>query len=113
MKYLILMIKRLIRGIFKRIPIFLSYFLLIFSGIVCLTILLPCCFNRVPVLSYFICEHELPLAYELSGEVKIVDNDGNLVNKNVEVFVGGYSTLLTSTEFNLRFSAPSTKTIMT
>lgn len=111
MKYLILKTKRLLRDIFKRIPIVLSYSFLVLSGIVCLTILLPRCFNRVPVLSYFICEHELPLTYELCGEVKIIDKDGKLVNKNVEVFVGGYSTFLTSTEFKLKFSAPITERI--
>ena len=111
MKYINLMIKRFIRGVIRRMPILLSYSFLLLSSIVCLTILLPRCFNRVPVLSYYICEHKLPLVYELSGKVEIVDKDGNLVNKNVEVFVGGYSTKLTSTEFSLKFSAPITKRI--
>jgi len=48
------------------------------------------------------------MMYELYGEVKVLDERGNIVNQNdVEVFVGGYSISLTSTEFNLKFSAPT------
>jgi hypothetical protein len=60
----------------------------------------------VPVLSYYISEHELPITYELNGKVKVLDENGEVINKNVEVFVGGYSTHLATTEFNLKFSSP-------
>lgn len=92
--------------VFNKLPIILSYFFLIFSVITCLLILVPNCFGRVPVLSYYISEHELPLTYELCGEVKVLDVNGDIVNKNIEVFIGGYSTAVTSTEFNLKFSSP-------
>lgn len=107
MKYLWLMIVRFIRRVFNKLPFALSYFFLVFSVIACLIILVPSCFDRVPVLSYYISEHELPMMYELHGEVKVLDEKDNLVNKNIEVFVGGYSTSLTSTEFSLKFSAPA------
>ena len=107
MKYLWLMIVRFKRKIFNKLPSILSYFFLVISLMICLIILVPSCFDRVPVLSYYISNHELPVVYELHGEVKVLDEKGNIVNKNVEVFVGGYSTLLTSTEFNLKFSAPT------
>ena len=73
---------------------------------------MPSCFDRVPVLSYYISEHELPMMYELYGEVKVLDEKGNIVNQNVEVFVGGYSISLTSTEFNLKFSAPTMNEVL-
>ena len=44
----------------------------------------------------------------MNGEVKVLDEDGNIINKNIEVFVGGYSTFLESEHFNLTFSAPTT-----
>jgi hypothetical protein len=75
-------------------------------------ILFPSCFGRVPAWSYFIGEHELPIAYELCGEVKIIDKNGDIVNKNVEVVVGGYRTsVLMSTEFNLKFTSPMTNEV--
>lgn len=60
------------------------------------------------MLSYYIIEEELPITYTLNGEVKVLDKDGNIINKNIEVFVGGYSTFLESEHFNLIFSAPTT-----
>lgn len=107
LKYVWRLIVRFVRRVFNRLPIILSYFFLAFSVVACLMILVPNCFDSVPVLSYYISEHELPITYELCGEVKVLDEDGNIVNKNVEVFVGGYSTSLTSTEFNLKFSSPA------
>lgn len=107
MKYLWLMIVRFTHRVLNKLPSILSYFFLAFSVMACLIILVPSCFDRVPVLSYYISEHELPMVHELHGEVKVLDEKGNIVNKNVEVFVGGYSTSLTSTEFNLKFSAPT------
>ena len=55
---------------------------------------------------YYISEHELPITYELNGKVKVLGEDGEVINKNVEVFVGGYSTHLAAMEFNLNFSSP-------
>ncbi len=107
MKYLRLKIVRFTHRVLNKVPSILSYFFLSFSVMACLIILVPRCFDRVPVLSYYISEQELPIVYELRGEVKVLDEKGNIVNKNVEVFVGGYSTSLASTEFNLTFSAPT------
>lgn len=107
MKYLRLIIFRFSRKAFNKFFSLLSYFFLAFSVMVCLIILMPSFFDRVPILSYYISEHELPMVHELRGEVKVLDENDNIVNKNVEVFVGGYSTSLTSTEFNLKFSAPT------
>ena len=107
MKYFRLIIVRFTHKVFNKLPSAFSYFFLAFSVIACLIVLVPSCFDRVPILSYYISEHELPMMYELHGEVKVLDEKDNLVNKNVEVFVGGYSTSLTSTEFNLKFSAPA------
>lgn len=106
LKYVWLMLGGFMRRVIHKLPFILSYFFLVFSVIACLVILIPNCFDRVPVLSYYISEHELPITYELYGEVKVLDANGDIVNKNVEVFIGGYSTTLTSTEFNLKFSSP-------
>ena len=106
LKYLWLKLVGFMRRFFHKLPFILSYFFLVFSVIVCLVILFPKCFDRVPVLSYCISKHELPITYELYGEVIVVDADGNIVNKNVEVFIGGYNTALSSTEFDLKFSSP-------
>lgn len=106
LKYVWLMLAGFMRRVIHKLPFILSYFFLVFSVIACLVILVPNCFDRVPVLSYYISEHELPITYELYGEVKVLDANGDIVNKNVEVFIGGYSTALTSTEFNLKFSSP-------
>ena len=106
LKYLWLKLVGFMRRFFHKLPFILSYFFLVFSVIVCLVILFPKCFDRVPVLSYCISKHELPITYELYGEVIVVDAKGNIVNKNVEVFIGGYNTALSSTEFDLKFSSP-------
>lgn len=75
-------------------------------------ILFPICYDRVPVYSYFVQEWELPISYNLSGKVEIVDAYGNIVNRDVEIFVGGYSATANSIgEFHLVFSAPSTTEI--
>lgn len=105
LKYAWLMIVRFMHKVFDKLPIMLSYFFLTFSFVACLIILVPNCFDRLPVLSYIISEHELPITYELYGEVKVLDENGNIVNKNVEVFIGGYSTSLTGTELSLKFSS--------
>lgn len=105
LKYAWLMTVRFMRKVFNKLPIMLSYFFLTFSFVVCLIILVHNCFDELPVLSYIISEHELPITYELYGKVKVLDENGNIVNKNVKVFIGGYSTSLTGTEFFLEFSS--------
>lgn len=109
LKLIRLKLGRFMRRFLHRLPIILSYIFLTFSVLTSLMILLPSCFDKVPVLSYYISELELPITYELCGEVKIIDKNGNTVNKNVEVIVGGYRTpILMSTEFNLKFTSPMT-----
>jgi len=98
---------RFVSKVFSRLPFVCSYILLVISVLISLTILIPNCFNRIPVLSYFISECELPTTYELHGEVRVLDKTDNIINKNVEVFVGGYSVSLgSSTEFSLKFVSP-------
>ena len=78
MKYLWLIVVRFTHKVLNKFPSILSYFFLAFSVIACLVILVPSCFDRVPVLSYYISEHELPMMYELYGEVKVLDEKGNI-----------------------------------
>ena len=108
LKYMWLLIVRLVRKVLNKWPIIISYIFLAFSVVTCLLILFMGCFYRVPVLSYYISEHELPMVYELSGKVRVLDESENLINNNVEVFVGGHSALLESTDFNLKFVSPMT-----
>lgn len=107
LKYIWLKLGRFKRKIFRRLPIILSYIFLVFSVLTSFVLLVPNCFNRIPVLSYFINEHKLPMTYELCGEVNILDENNDIINKDVEVFVGGYKTSLgISTEFSLEFVSP-------
>ncbi|OUP70720.1 hypothetical protein B5F10_02075 [Anaerotruncus colihominis] len=108
LKYLWLIVVRSIRNLLHKLPTIISYFFLAFSVISCLIILFPSCFNKVPVLSYYISKQEFPTTYTLNGGIRVLDEDGNIINKNIEVFVGGYSTFLESEHFNLTFSAPTT-----
>lgn len=108
LKYCWLNIVRVVRGFLRKLPTFFSYFFLVFSVISCLMILIPECFDRIPVLSYYIREQELPITYTLNGKVKVLDANGKAINKNVEVFVGGYSVSLESEDFSLTFSSPMT-----
>lgn len=102
---------RSFRGLLKRIPNVLSYLFLALSVVICMTILFPTLFDRVPVLSYCINEGELPILYELTGKVEILDENEEIINKNVELFVGGYSLSLKTTEIDLKFSAPMTNEV--
>ena len=112
LKYSLFSICSWMRRLFKNLIRLFSYLPLILSGVICLTILFPVSLGRVPVLSYFISEHELPVKYELCGEVKVIDEHGNIINKNVEVFVGGYKTSIYNlTDFSLKFSSPTTNEI--
>jgi len=100
-------IRRFFRKTFFGKGFWLSFGLLIFSFFVLLMILFPICYDRVPVYSYFVQEWELPISYNFSGKVEIVDAYGNIVNKDVEIFVGGYSATANFIgEFHLVFSAP-------
>lgn len=111
-KFFQLNIRRFFKKTFFGKSFWLSFGLLIFSFFVLLMILFPICYDRVPVYSYFVQEWKLPISYDLSGKVKIIDAYGNIVNKEVEIFVGGYSTTANSIgEFHLVFSAPSTTEI--
>lgn len=107
MKHVCLKAWRLMCRGLNNIPIMASYLFLVFSVIICLMILNSSCCGRVPVLSYCISEHELPVVYELHGNIKVINEVGEMINNNVEVFVGGYHASLTSTEVNLKFSAPT------
>lgn len=111
LKYLWLIIIRFMRKAFNKFPIVFSYLFLMFSVVVCLIIFVPNCFDRMPVLSYYISEHELPITYDLYGEVKVLDEDNNIINKNVEVFIGGYSISLVCTTFNLKFTSSVTNEV--
>ena len=105
LKYIWLMLIGFVRRVLNKLPIILSYFFLTFSVVTCLIILIPNWFDRVPILSYYISEYRLPITYELHGEVKVLDENDSIVNKNVEVFIGGYSISLAETEFVLKFSS--------
>ena len=107
-KYCWLKILRVARIFLHKLPTFFSYFFLVFSVIACLIFLIPECFDRVPVLSYYIREQGLPITYTLNGKVKVLDADGKTINNNNEVFVGGYSVYLKSEDFSLMFSSPIT-----
>lgn len=105
-----LKVGRFIHNFFSRLPRVFSYILLILSVLVCMMILVPDCLDRIPVFSYCISEHELPITYELCGKVRIFNKNGDEIKEKVEVFAGGYRiSTLTSTDFTLKFSAPMTR----
>lgn len=110
-KYARLFFGRILRGIANKTSTLFSYIFLIISLGACLFILVPQCFDKVPILSYFISEHELPITYELCGKVIVYDENGEIANNNVEVFIGGYSAVLSTTEVNLKFSSPKTNEV--
>ena len=75
-------------------------------------ILLPECFEKVPSLSYILSKHELPITYELQGKVNVYDEQNNRIEKDVEVFIGGYKTTVSApSDFTLTFSSPVTRQI--
>lgn len=105
-KYVRLMITRGWRKLAKAIPSVLSYLFLVVSIFICFILLVPQCFDRVPVVSYLLSEHEFPMSYELYGEVRIYEN-GELVDSNVSIYVGGYQIKTsTSKPFTLSFVSP-------
>lgn len=112
MKCVWIKVKRLGKKILNKFIIVLSYIFLLLSVVTSLVLLIPNCFGRVPILLYYISEARLPLVYELSGKVIILDENDEVINENIEVFIGGYKGVyLTSTEFNLKFSSPMTNEI--
>lgn len=107
-----LVITRLVRKLVSKLPVVISYVFLFFSIIVCIVLLVPEWFDQVPVLSYYISEQELPMSYELRGEVIIYDQKGKTIDTNVQVFVGGYQIQAeTGTSFALTFSSPAVNSI--
>jgi len=111
-KRFLLATRRLFRKAFRGIGFNLSVVFLILSAAVSLMIIAPNCFDRVPIYYYLIREWKLPIAYELRGKVEIVNAGGNVVNKDVEIFVGGYcATVNSNGEFELVFSATSTSEV--
>ena len=108
-KIVCLMITRGWRKFVKAIPNVFSYFFLVVSILICVILLVPQCFDRVPVISYLLSEHEFPMSYELHGEVRIYD-DGELVDSNVWVYVGGYQIKTSTSEpFTLSFVSPASQ----
>lgn len=105
-KYAWLILIRFVNKFLNRVPTILSYSFLVFSVVSCFMVLIPNCFDKAPIFSYYISEGEFPITYELCGKVMVVDEKNDIINKDVEVFVGGYSTHLTSTEFSLKFTSP-------
>lgn len=111
-KFIQLKVRRFFRSAFRGIGFKLSIVFLLISATVSLMVILPNCFDRVPVYSYFIRKFELPITYELTGKIEIFDADENLISTDVEVIVGGYSTWTTpSREYSLNFSSPMTDEI--
>lgn len=107
MKYACLMVRRFFYKALKVLAHNLSYFFLIFCVVVSFMILVPTSLNRAPVFSYFIRKMELPLTYNMHGEVHVVDGEGNVINNNVIIYVGGYNADVGNSEkYQLTFSSP-------
>lgn len=107
MKRLLLLITRFIHNFSQKLPVIASYLCPTISVVLFLIILFPrCFFNKLPVLSYYIKEKKLPVTYSLTGSVKVLNKNGEVVGNNIEIFVGGYSVFLKSEQFDLTFSSP-------
>ena len=111
-KLLILWFRRILRAIFRNATLKLSIVFLCFSASVSLMILVPNFFDRAPIYSHLVRELNLPISYEVFGQVQIVGLDDDTDNRQVEIFVGGYhvSANIDGT-FSLRFSSPLTNEI--
>ena len=70
LKYLRLIAVRKIHNLIHKLPAIVSYFFLVFSVISCSIILFSNYFDRVPALSYYIREQELPITYTLTKMLK-------------------------------------------
>lgn len=111
-KRFVLATRRILRGIIKGLGFKLSILLLVFSVAVSLMMLIPSCLDRAPIYSYFISELKLPISYELTGKVEIRDKNNMIINKDVEIFIGGYTAPVgINGTFTLKFSSPTTSEI--
>lgn len=71
--------------------------------------MIPSLFSRVPIFSYLVENLSLPLSYEFEGTVVILNNEEELIDETVNVFVGGYSMEVFSGEpFVLSFASECT-----
>lgn len=98
----------------SRRPLFtiISYIPLFVSSILCVFVLFSTFFNRIPTFSDCFQEKEYPITYNLSGTVNLFDSTGELIESEIEIFVGGYSiTTFSSENFDLTFSSPKTNDI--
>lgn len=101
-----LMLKRVLRALFSRILFILPCIFVLFSVFVSFWLLLPGLFDRAPNFLYFTHKLELPLTYEMSGSVRVLDCEGNVINDSVTISVGGYSDRMgTNTDYELFFSS--------
>lgn len=106
MKLFWLNLRRIGRCTLKWIGYNISIILLLSSVTFSLMLIFPICFNCVPIYSYFISELRLPYSYSLDGEVQLLDINGNIVNQDIDIYIGGYKTTAAADgTFFLRFSA--------
>ena len=97
--------KQLTKKAFSLLP----YIMLIYCIVVSSVGILPEVFGRVPLASFLVRTHELPMSYELTGSIKVIDGCGNIVNSGVEVYIGGcYADLKSSTNLYITFPSPRT-----
>lgn len=107
LKLLCLKKKRALHTLLSRIRFLLPCIFVIFSFLVSFWLLLPGLFDRAPIFPYFTKKLELPLTYEMSGSVIVLDCEGNVMNDSVTISVGGYSERMgTNTDYDLFFSSP-------
>lgn len=106
MKLFWLNLRRIGNCTLKWIGYNISIILLLFSVTFSFLLIFPICFHRVPIYSYFISELKLPYSYSLEGDVQLFDINGNVVNQNIDVYIGGYKTTAAADgTFFLKFSA--------
>lgn len=99
--------KRCARIFLKKFPFVMSFVFLVFSALVSFMILLPSVADKAPIYPYFIKKLELPIAYDLYGNVSIIDSDGSTHNSDVTIFVGGYKEEIGSNvKYHISFSSP-------
>ena len=111
-KKIILSLRRAYNKWFKSFGFKASIALLLFSMCCSLVVLVPTVLHRVPVFSYFIDEMRLPVSYTLEGKISICDAEKNIVCKDVEVIIGGYSTFSdVDGYFSLKFASPNSTDI--
>lgn len=105
-----LQITRAFRHVFENFGVKLSILLVVFSLLISVFFLVPSMFNRMPVFSYFINTLELPISYEYEGNIILLDKNGNNIDQNVAVYIGGNSTYTDSQkDFTIIFSSVDTE----